>query len=84
NYFRNDYTRTSARKALKLEAEAPVVLFFGYIRQYKGLHVLLAAMPRVLKTISVKLLVAGEFYDPKDKYDKLIKELGIGDSVQIF
>ena len=59
------------------------ILFFGKVRKYKGLSVLLEAMPKVLSEIEVELLIAGEFYDSIDKYQRLIGELGIESSVRI-
>ncbi len=59
------------------------ILFFGKVRKYKGLHVLLEAMPRVLSEIECELIIAGEFYDSMDKYRRLIRELGIENSVRI-
>lgn len=59
------------------------ILFFGKVRKYKGLEVLLAAMPRVLERLECRLLVVGEFYDPVEKYRELIREYGIGSHVQI-
>jgi glycosyltransferase involved in cell wall biosynthesis len=53
------------------------ILFFGMVRKYKGLDVLLAAMPKVLAQTECRLLIAGEFYDSIDKYQKLISEYGL-------
>ncbi|MFQ5864020.1 MAG: glycosyltransferase [bacterium] len=60
-----------------------VILFFGYIRAYKGLDLILKAMPEIVKELNVKLAVVGEFYDHEQKYRKLIKELGIERNVLI-
>ena len=55
--------RGEARAALGLPADAPVFLFFGFVRRYKGLHVLLDAWPRVTERFpDARLVVAGEFY----------------------
>ncbi|MDX1421312.1 MAG: glycosyltransferase, partial [Rubricoccaceae bacterium] len=55
--------RAEARVALGLPRDAPVLLFFGFVRRYKGLHVLLSAMPRILARLpDARLVVAGEFY----------------------
>jgi len=59
------------------------ILFFGMVRKYKGLDVLLRAMPKVLAQIECKLLIAGEFYDSVDKYRKLIHEYGMEQHVSI-
>jgi glycosyltransferase involved in cell wall biosynthesis len=52
-----------------------VILFFGYIRKYKGLMYLIEAMPEILKEKNVKLLIAGEFYDDEKPYKDKINEL---------
>jgi glycosyltransferase involved in cell wall biosynthesis len=60
-----------ARAKLGLTDER-VILFFGYVRRYKGLHILLDAMPSILQSMKVKLLVVGEFYDDEQKYRQQI------------
>lgn len=82
--FSDQYTQEQARKELKLGKEERVILFFGFIREYKGLHILLKAMPFVLEKMDVKLLVAGEFYDDSKKYFDLIKNLNIENAVFVF
>ena len=58
------------------------MLFFGFIRGYKGLDLLLDAFSdNRLKEDGVKLIVAGEFYGDPEPYLKQIKELGIEDRV---
>lgn len=59
------------------------ILFFGIVRRYKGLDVLLRAMPKVLSSVDCKLIVAGEFYQPFDSFAQLIGNLGIEDAVTI-
>ena len=55
--------------------ESKVVLFFGLVRKYKGLDILIKSMNEVFKKVSdVKLLIAGECYGKKDEYLKLINE----------
>jgi len=59
--------KAEARASLGLDPGTPLLLFFGFIRRYKGLHVLLGAMPRVLEQIpNARLVVAGEFYADED------------------
>lgn len=60
-----------------------MALFFGIVRKYKGLDILLRAMPLVLSRVECSLLVAGEFYDPVKKYKDLIRDLGIEEHVRI-
>ena len=71
------YGRTEARTELRIAADKKVLLFFGMIRPYKGLKYLIHAMARVVKSIDCVLLVVGEFYESKEEYLTLIKELGL-------
>ncbi len=73
------YNKHDARRKLGLENCEKIVLFFGLIRKYKGLHYLIQAMPEVMKAFDCKLLIAGEFYDAKSDYLELIETCGIGD-----
>jgi glycosyltransferase involved in cell wall biosynthesis len=71
-----------ARKHLGLSVNKKIILFFGFIRQYKGLDLLLAAMSdQRLKDQKIKLLVAGEFYEDEKQYLQIIKDNGLQDSV---
>ncbi|MFQ5568215.1 MAG: glycosyltransferase [Rhodothermales bacterium] len=76
--------RDQARWQLGLPPDAPVLLFFGFVRRYKGLHVLLESMPRVVEALpQVRLVVAGEFYDDEAPYRAFIEQHGLQESVQI-
>ncbi len=65
-FDRGRHTRESARETLGLEGE--VVLFFGYVRRYKGLDTLLDAWPSVRARRPATLVVAGEFYEDPAPY----------------
>ncbi len=57
-------------------------MFFGFIRDYKGLDLLLRAMDnKEIKEKNIKCIIAGEYYGNKEKYDNLINELGIKESL---
>ncbi|MBW1785003.1 MAG: glycosyltransferase [Deltaproteobacteria bacterium] len=58
-----------------------VILFFGFVREYKGLKYLLRALPEVLAEIDVTLLVVGEFWKDKAEYIRLVDELELGGHV---
>ncbi|HEY3128275.1 MAG TPA: glycosyltransferase [Acidobacteriota bacterium] len=73
----------SARRHLGLPEDENLILFFGYVRKYKGLQTLLRSLPQVLKHERVRLLVAGEFYEPREKYDRLIRDLGLQSCVTV-
>jgi len=70
------WTRASARAHLGLSASDEVALFFGYVRHYKGLDLLLAAWPRVRRRRPAKLVVAGEFYEDPAPYRTLALAAG--------
>ena len=69
-----------ARKQLGLPAEGNILLFFGFIRKYKGLDMLLEALA-LLKQFPVRLLVAGEFYEEEAPYREQIRRLGLEDKL---
>lgn len=74
--------REEALSALGLDPAYSYILFFGFIRDYKGLDILLEAMAdeRIRKS-NVKVIVAGEFYNNSEKYFELEKRLNIKESV---
>jgi glycosyltransferase involved in cell wall biosynthesis len=73
--FGKIYSKAEAKALLRLDKDINYILFFGFIRDYKGLDILLEAMAMDnLKKLPVKLLVAGEFYtDSKPFYDIIEK-----------
>lgn len=71
--FGDKVSRDEACEKLNLDKGFKYLLFFGFIRKYKGLDILLQAMP-LIKNKNLKLIVAGEFYESKEEYLKLIKE----------
>ena len=74
--------REQALKQLNLSADYRYLLFFGFIRDYKGLDWLLSAFgDKKLRKFPVKLIIAGEFYTSADKYLQIIKEQHIADHV---
>ena len=72
-----------ARARLGLR-EAPTMLFFGYVRRYKGLDLLIEALPRIRRSVDAQLVIAGEFYDDRERIEGRISELGLGDAVRVF
>lgn len=76
--------RTEAISRLGLDPDFRYLLFFGLIRDYKGLDLLIEAFSDLrFRNRKIKLLVAGEFYTDSEKIFKLIDEKGIGDEVII-
>ena len=61
-----------------------VLLFFGYVRKYKGLDNLIEAFPKIVSDHpDTRLLIVGEFYDDPKEYFELIKKLKIDDKVKV-
>jgi glycosyltransferase involved in cell wall biosynthesis len=79
--FGEAISKTEARLLLNLSKEERIILFFGFIRAYKGLDLLLKAMALLKQNgmMIPRLLIAGEFYEDQTKYDALIDELKIRD-----
>lgn len=74
--------RAEARGRLGVGA-AKMLLFFGYVRPYKGLRVLIDAMPRVLERADAELLVAGEFYEDIEPHRARVRALGLTERVRL-
>ncbi|NPV12500.1 MAG: glycosyltransferase [Ignavibacteria bacterium] len=82
--FDQSLSKSGARKKLGIDENKKVLLFFGYVRAYKGLMNLIDAMPLLLKEDeNYFLLIVGEFYESKDKYFNRIKELNLSKNVLI-
>ena len=84
------YKQTEVLDIIKLKMEfgftedSLVLLFFGYVRKYKGLDILIEAFPKILAQHSnAKLLIVGEFYDEPSEYLELIKKLNIEEQVKV-
>lgn len=82
--FGEPVSKAEARKHLGLQEDEKYILFFGFIRKYKGLDMLLDAT-KILKdknsSALPKLIVAGEFYEDEQKYHQQIQELGIEENL---
>lgn len=76
-------SRKEARENLGLPQNANVVLFFGLVRKYKGLHHLIDAMKLLPDDLNCRLLIAGEFYDDKEPYLSKIAENDLADTIQV-
>jgi glycosyltransferase involved in cell wall biosynthesis len=84
-YKNDDIPEISKFKSqLGINKDDGVILFFGYVRKYKGLDILLKAFPKILQKFpNTFLLIVGEFYDNPDSYFKLIEELNIPERVKV-
>lgn len=82
--FGEKISKEEARKKLNLGTDEKVILFFGLIRKYKGLDLLLEAMGnQEIKKQKIKLLVAGEFYEDQSYYNEIISRNGIQDQLYL-
>jgi glycosyltransferase involved in cell wall biosynthesis len=80
--FGESLTKEDARRNLDLPLNEKIILFFGFIRQYKGLDILLKAMAdnRIRKE-GIRLLIAGEFYEDEKPYLDIINEQALSEAV---
>ena len=73
-----------AKQRLGLPADAPVVLFFGIVRPYKGLRFVIEALAELrARGKMMRLLVAGEFWEDVMAYTRMIEQLGLSAQVKI-
>lgn len=85
NAFRFEgMSQAQARERLQIPPDERILLFFGYVREYKGLKYLLHAMPAIgSEDEKVRLWVVGEFGADREEYRRLIRELGVEDRVRV-
>ena len=75
-------SQETARAKLRLSPKVPYILFFGLIRDYKGLDLLLEAMAdKRLDKLGVQLIIAGEYYSKKEKYENLIASYNLSQRI---
>ena len=75
-------SRETALEYLKLDSQYKYMLFFGLIREYKGLDILLEAFAdKALKDDNIKLIIAGEYYTDKKPYLALIEKYQLEDKI---
>ena len=73
--------KNEARSFLGLPQDKTILLFFGFIRDYKGLDLLMKAYKKAY-TKDLLLVVAGEFYNNAQQYSELEKELGLEGTIE--
>lgn len=91
DHFGQTMDKKIARQKLGLPVDEPIILFFGFIRKYKGLDLLLEAMSilqnehdRTPQKLMPKLIIAGEYYEDSTFYTNLIYALGIENNIYSF
>lgn len=81
----NQLSKEKSRKILNIKDNEKVLLFFGFVREYKGLKYLIEAIPTVIEKIpDIKLLVVGEFAGDKDKYLDIMQREKVEEYIQIY
>ncbi len=83
DHYGESLSMSDARQALGWDEDRKYLLFFGLIRKYKGVDILLEALGKLDKNKDYTLFIAGEFYENKKKYQKIIDEHGLKDKVEI-
>lgn len=82
-FNRSAENQMSARKKLGLHPEQHVILFFGFIRKYKGLEYLIRSLPEVIHRFpDLVLLIVGECWDNEERYRTLIQKLELKKNVR--
>lgn len=82
--FGDKISMSEARRQLGLDPDKRYILFFGFVRAYKGLDLLIEALGKpAVKDQNIHLIVAGEFYESEEKYTQKIQQLGLTDRVII-
>ena len=82
NVFGDKIPKEKAIENLGLNPNDKHLLFFGFVRKYKGLDLMLKAMgDSRIKSMGIKLIIAGEFYDDKTEYINMIADLGIEENI---
>lgn len=77
-------TKIQARQELAKDPEEKLLLFFGFVRDYKGLRYLIQALPQIKKELdTVKLMIVGAFGNDKEEYLQLIKSCDVEDCVEV-
>jgi glycosyltransferase involved in cell wall biosynthesis len=85
NHFGDPITKMEARTQLGLSQEKKIILFFGYIRKYKGLDLLIQAMSsESIKKLNIQLMIVGEFYEDARTYHDLVISLGLQNQISFY
>ena len=75
-------SKKEACKNLKISEKFTYILYFGIIREYKGLDILINSFAKnIIKKENIKLIIAGEFYSKKEKYLNLITKLELNSRI---
>ena len=85
DHFGSTIPTLQARTQLGLGENDKIILFFGYIRKYKGLDLLIQAMKDIrIQQLGIRLLVVGEFYDIAQPYIDLVNDLALQNQITFY
>ena len=79
----NTASLSEEKAKTELRLRGRTILFFGFVRPYKGLEILLRALPKVVERVEAHLLIVGEFWSDESIYTALIRDLGLEGHVTI-
>ncbi len=85
NAFRlQNLSRSESRELIRASEDEKILLFFGFVREYKGLKHLLRAMPKITEQVeNLRLFVVGDFGEDREQYMELLREKKIEDAVEV-
>jgi glycosyltransferase involved in cell wall biosynthesis len=83
SFAQNTPDPDTARRQLGYESDERILLFFGFVRRYKGLGQLLETLTLIPEELQAKLLVVGEFWESEAGYQAKAEQLGIAQRVQL-
>lgn len=85
NSFKPSISKLEACEILKINSDTNYLLFFGFIRAYKGLDLLLEAFAKIdRQKFNLKLIVAGEFYEDEKPYMEKVEKLNLGSDILFY
>ena len=77
-------SKSAAREMLQNDSAAPVLLFFGFVREYKGLNYLLDALPIIREQIpDISLWIVGDFDNQKERYFNIIAQNNLQHNIRL-
>lgn len=77
-------SKSAARELLQIDFAAPVLLFFGFVREYKGLNYLLDALPIIREQIpDISLWIVGDFDNQKERYLNIIAQNNLQHNIRL-
>ena len=82
-HYGESLSQQMAKEKLGWDADTKYLLFFGLVRAYKGIDILIDALSLISDEYNYKFVIAGEFYQDEEKYRKQISEKGVEDNIII-